>query len=116
MRRATPFVLVVDSYPDAAESMQQVLTLHGFHAGVARSCAEAVAAAHARPPVAVVTELTLPDGDGGKLAERLRAMGHPAPAVIGMSDRPLAGVFDHCFTKPADPRVLVEVLRRYAPA
>jgi CheY-like chemotaxis protein len=117
MHRGTPFVLVVDSHPDAAASTCDVLALHGFTAVPARSCAEALETAHARMPVAVVTELWLPDGDGNGLADRLREMGRPVPAVIAVSESPpeARSGFDAHFVKPADPRALVGELRRFVP-
>ena len=118
MRRDTPFVLVVDGYPDVAASTCDVLALYGFEAVPARSCAEAVATARRRPPAAVVVSLVLPDGDGNALAERLRATVRPSPALIAVSEyrEPRTGTFDAHFVKPADPRRLAEVLRRYVPA
>lgn len=118
MRRDTPFVLVVDSDADAAESTRDVLALCGFAAKSVTSCAEALAAAHPAPPWAVITDVRLADGDGRGLADRMRAMSHPALAVIAVSEfpPPLVTTFDHYFIKPADPRELVSLLRRYLPA
>ena len=117
MRRDTPFVLVVDPYPDVAESTRAVLSLYGFEVETARTCEEALAATHDGGPAAVVTALLLPDGDGNQLAERMRAAVRPEPAVIALSEyrEPRTAAFAECFTKPADPRRLAEVLRRYVP-
>lgn len=118
MRRGTPFVLVVDAYPDAAESTRDVLALHGLEAITARSCSEALGVARADTPAAVVTSLLLPDGDGNTLAERVKATVRPTPVVIALAETPHPhfALFDHHFLKPADPQELVSMLRRYLPS
>jgi len=117
MRRDAPFVLVVDSCSDAAESTRDVLSLYGIRAKTAGSCSEAVALTRAESPVAVVTDMRLPDGDGDKLADMLRAMPRPRPAVIAISStiRGDADSFSGWFLKPAEPCQLAEALRRYVP-
>lgn len=117
MRRDVPFVLIVDGYPDAAESTREVLSLYGIRAKTAASCAEAVALSRAECPAAVVTDMLLPDGNGDTLAGLLRAMPSPRPAVIaiGSSSRGSGDAFNEWFLKPADPRQLAETLRGYVP-
>ena len=117
MRREAPYVLVVDAYPDAAESARDVLSLYGFRAKTAATCAEAVAMTRVECPAAVVTDTRLPDGDGCKLADLLRATTRHAPAVIAIGSTPRVApdTFDGWFLKPAEPCQLVEVLRRYVP-
>jgi CheY-like chemotaxis protein len=117
MRRDAPYVLVVDSYPDGAASAREVLALYGFDVRTAASCAEAVEVARDGWPAAVVTDTRLPDGDGSKLAELMRATARPAPAVIaiGSTPRTTPDLFDLWFMKPAEPCHLAEALRRYVP-
>jgi CheY-like chemotaxis protein len=114
-----PTVLVVDDYPDAAESLAAVLRQHGYEAGVARSAREALAVEPL--PDAVVLEPRLKDADGYALAAALRerAWGIP-PAFIAVTThcrpedvaRSEAAAFAAHLVKPAEPAEVVAVLAR----
>ncbi|SDE43514.1 response regulator transcription factor [Glycomyces harbinensis] len=66
-------VLVVDDEENIGALMSATLRLTGFDVRVARSAAEALAAAAAFEPDLVVLDVMLPDMDGFEVAKRLRA-------------------------------------------
>ena len=66
-------VLVVDAYRDAADSLTELLRLHGHGVQTAYHPAAALAA---DPPDVVILELRLPGTDGWELVRRMR--GRPA--------------------------------------
>lgn len=66
-------VLIVEDSAPAAHLWAELVSLAGGEAEVARSGAEALAAAVALPPALVVMDLRLPDGNGADWARGLRA-------------------------------------------
>ncbi len=110
-------VLVVDDERDAAESLAELISLHGHTSLVAYSGDEAVRAASAFRPDVVFTDLSMPHMDGFSLARWLRAQvpGALLVAVTGLSDPALAaecqGVgFDHLLFKPLNPGAIEGLL------
>jgi DNA-binding response OmpR family regulator len=65
-------VLVVDDYPDAAESLARLLELWGFGAAICHDGADAVLACHNYRPHAVLLDIGLPHMDGCEVATVLR--------------------------------------------
>jgi DNA-binding response OmpR family regulator len=115
------FVLVVDGYPDTAASLALILTLEGFAARAAQSVEEALEAAAAGPPDVVVLEPHTPGG-GLELVRRLAenvAGERPLLIVLTTDATPAArraanaAGIDLYLVKPADPAMLVGVLRRF---
>jgi two-component system OmpR family response regulator len=118
-------VLVVDDYPDAADTLADLLHLYGHRVTVARTAAEALAAAEGHPPDVVVLELRLPDLDGWHLARRLRSLAEwggrrllvIAATGCGMAEgrwRSAEAGVDLHLVKPADPALLTGLLARFA--
>ena len=111
------YVLLADPCPDTVESMAWLLRLWGYTVETAASGPEALEAALAARPDAVLMELALPVMDGLQVARRLRQSGEPIPllaAVTGYgSERDLARFreagFDCHFVKP----VCLEVVRTW---
>lgn len=110
-------VLIADAYPDAADSLADILEAAGHRAAVARTGPEAVAAALRDRPDVVVLELWLPGLDGLEVARRLRANGCAARLVAVTTcgrpedhERSRAAGIDCHLVKPADPTVLLTVL------
>jgi len=66
-------VLVVDDEPQVRRFLRAGLELEGYVVHEAETGAEGVKAATLRPIDLIVTDLGLPDMDGGSLVERLRA-------------------------------------------
>ena len=120
-RRGTPgSVLIVDDNVDAAALLAQALSMQGLQTRVAHDAREALAAAKAQRPDAVLLDLGLPGTDGFELARELRALpGFAAVRIAALtgygqeSDRAKtasAGFTAH-FVKPASTDALVEFLR-----
>ena len=114
-------VLVVDDYPDAAESLARVLRLEGHDARAALGGEAASALLGGWAPDVAVLDLRMPGVDGFALADRLRALPRP-PLLVAVSGSGLkadrdraAAAFDRHFIKPVDPHALADLLRAYPP-
>lgn len=113
-------VLVVDSYPDAAESTAMVLLLNGIAARVTHGCGEALAVARDWRPDVILFDIPLADGDGYRLIDAVRdALGYLPLAIVatglpGCEEKSRRAGCDHHFTKPIDPRLLIDVLEQHA--
>ena len=68
-----PRVLVVDDEPQILRALQMKLSGEGYDVETARTAQEALVAAAARPPEAVILDLLLPDGRGTDVCRELRA-------------------------------------------
>ncbi len=119
-----PTVLIVEDDAILAESLIVRLTLEGMAPVHTASCAEATAALAARDFDAVVSDIRLPDGSGEEVfwSERARFAMTPTIFATAYGDIEQAvrlvrlGAIDY-LTKPYDPSVLVDLLRRVtAPA
>ena len=67
-----PRVLVVDDEPQILRALEITLQREGYDVDTARTAGEAIAAAAARPPEAVILDLLLPDGRGTEVCRELR--------------------------------------------
>ncbi|TML60775.1 MAG: response regulator [Actinobacteria bacterium] len=121
-----PRVLVVDDEPQILRALQLKLRGAGYVVDTASTAADALAAAAARPPDAVILDLLLPDGRGTDVATELRswtsapilvlsAVGEEAEKVAALD----AGADDYV-TKPFGVDELLArlraALRRTAPS
>lgn len=116
-------VLIVDAFDDAARSMALLLRQCGFAPRVARCGADAVREAEAAPTDIVLTELHLPDVDGCEVVRRIREgawLKRPLFVAVTTCSRDsdrhraeAAGI-DLLLVRPADPDLLVSLLRRFA--
>jgi CheY-like chemotaxis protein len=110
-------VLIVEDDTDAAETLAVMLHRWGHEVQVAHDGLEAIEAAQAYRPDAVLVDIRLPGMDGYEVAERLRRQPGPEPALIVAitgeavdSEWPGGGSeFDRLLTKPVDPKVLQEI-------
>jgi two-component system response regulator AtoC len=75
-------VLVVDDDANTRKVARANLSLEGFEVLVASSSAEAMARLAESDPLAVVTDLKMPDGDGIALLERVHAERPALPVVL----------------------------------
>jgi two-component system CheB/CheR fusion protein len=112
-------VLIVEDNHDTAESLRLLLELLGHRARVAYTGPEGVRVAREWPPDVVVCDVGLPGLDGYAVARELRRCFAAAPpllvAVTAYSGdearrRARESGFDHFFTKPAEPRQLLDVI------
>ncbi|HEY6098627.1 MAG TPA: response regulator [Anaeromyxobacter sp.] len=107
-------ILVVEDDPDFGEILEVFLRDRGrFEVFVARTGAEAVAAARARPPDAALVDLELPDIDGAALVARLREAVPDLPAIACSGKRPedAAGAgFTAFHRKPLDLSAVVRAV------
>ncbi|HJZ56652.1 MAG TPA: response regulator [Gemmataceae bacterium] len=118
-RSGTPagYVLLADPCRDTVESMALLLRLWGYAVETAASGPEALEAALADRPDAILMELALPVLDGLQVARRLRQSGGPIPLLVAVSgygsEKDRARVreagFDCHFVKP----VCLEVVRAW---
>jgi CheY-like chemotaxis protein len=115
-------ILVVDDDPDAAESLDLLLTIEGHRVQVAVDGPSALEAAEISQPDVVLLDLGLPRMDGYEVAEKLRQRKLPKkPLLIAISGRGEkaerlrsyeVGIDLH-WTKPVMPDELLALLRRY---
>ncbi|HYG61287.1 MAG TPA: ATP-binding protein [Thermoanaerobaculia bacterium] len=114
-----PRILLVEDNPDAAMALTDLLRLWGHEVAVAADGATALEIAGSFRPDVLLLDIGLPGMDGYELAHRLRLQeGLAAARFIALTgygqetDRRRAAEagFDHHLTKPADPKVLRELL------
>ena len=115
-------VLVVDDYPDMADSEALLLRHLGYRVQTARTGPQAVAAAQAQPPDVVVMDLGLPGMDGYLAAAEIRRSCPRKPLLIAVTGFTSEGYrrrcceegFDHFFLKPCDMDALALLLKTHA--
>jgi PAS domain S-box-containing protein len=115
-------VLVIEDNRDAAETLRELLDLHGHEVEVAYSGTEGLAAARCFRPDVVLCDLGLPGMDGYAVAAELRSSPETARArLIAVSgygqmedrDRAREAGFDLHLTKPVDPERLSRLLAEW---
>jgi CheY-like chemotaxis protein len=116
-----PLVLIVDDHDDTRELYVTSLAAFGFEAIAAANRAQACQRAWESHPDIVVTDLTLPGGDGWQLIQDLKGeartrdipvvllTGHAAPSLRERAEREGCAAF---FVKPCLPDELAVELRQ----
>ncbi len=106
-------ILVVDDWPDTAESMALFFRLGGHEVFTGKDGREAIALAEQHSPHAVILDLAMPIMGGEEVARRLRVT-LPDAVLVAVAARAPAeqNLFHHHFTKPADPLALLEMLNK----
>jgi two-component system KDP operon response regulator KdpE len=113
-------VLVVDDEPQILRALKTTLRGAGYDVATAATVAEALAAAAARPPDAVILDLVLPDGDGTDVARELRRWSDASIIVlsaVGEERQKIAALdagADDYVTKPFSVDELLARLRAVA--
>jgi signal transduction histidine kinase len=114
-------VLVVDDNEDAANSLTLVLELDGHEVACAYTAEDALERAAAFVPDVALLDVGLPRMSGYELARRLREMpGYDRVYLVALTGygqpddraKALAAGFDSHVVKPAEYRVLQEILER----
>ncbi|ACC74704.1 response regulator [Paraburkholderia phymatum] len=118
-RKAAIRVLVVDDLVASAESLEALLTIHGYIVRCAMDGATALQAASEMRPDVIVLDIGLPDMTGYELARYLRQDRACRDALIialsgyGQEDnirQAMEAGVDHYLVKPADLAVLLDLL------
>lgn len=123
-RRDTLSVLVVDDYPDAAESEAELVFLLGHTVRVALCGADALRCVAAERPDVVLLDIRMPRDDGYAVARAIRERCVGAgkqPLIVAVTGcgnetdirRSAEAGFDLHLVKPVDPAVLAGVLERF---
>lgn len=110
-------VLLVEDAQDVRDVLAELLELHGMRVVAAGSVAEALAVAREAGTVdLLLTDLNLPDGSGGQVAERLMP-GHPHMRSLFLSgDRPPPLAPGQAFIqKPASLHTILGQIRSLLP-
>lgn len=109
-------VLVVEDEDDAAQSLVDILTIHGHEARAVRDGLAALEAARAFRPEAVLLDLGLPEMDGYEVARKLRAEYGKRMLLVAMTGykrdaaRLREAGFDEHLLKPPDLEKLFALL------
>ena len=112
-------VLVVDDFPDAAETACILLTLLGQDCRFATCGEDALRAAAVFDPEVAILDIGLPDLSGFEVARLLRQRTDHALYIAALTGwgqpedriKALAAGFDHHVVKPADRAKLVQILQ-----
>jgi CheY-like chemotaxis protein len=118
-RRVATRVLVVDDLVASAESLEALLTIHGYVVRCAHDGESALRLAEAMTPDVVVLDIGLPDMTGYELARSLRETSACAQSLLialsgyGQEEhirRATEAGVDHYLVKPADPSALLDLI------
>jgi CheY-like chemotaxis protein len=85
--RTAPFVFVVDDQPVIASTLATILQMHGFSAKFFTSPLEALAAARAKSPDLLISDVEMPGLCGIDLAIQMKAQ-YPTCKILLFSGRP----------------------------
>lgn len=117
-------VLVVDDSPDAANSLAELLSLHGHAVTVALGGEAALARLAEQVPDVVLLDIRMPGMDGYRVAELIKercAAAGKRPLLVAVTGcgseadraRSTRAGFDLHMVKPVDPAVLVGMMERF---
>jgi CheY-like chemotaxis protein len=123
-RRHPLAVLVVDDSPDAANSLAELLSLHGHAVIVALGGAAALERIGERVPDVVLLDIRMPGMDGYEVARQIKercAEEGKRPLLVAVTGcgseadraRSTRVGFDLHLVKPVDPAVLVGMMERF---
>jgi CheY-like chemotaxis protein len=111
-------ILVVEDHLDTSRVMKLLLERHGYSVETADSVGAALEAAAHRPFDLLISDISLPDGDGLELIRKLSAV-RPVRGIAlsgyGMEEdvrRSLAAGFTEHLTKPVNFKRLHEVIEQ----
>ncbi len=82
-----PCVVIIDDDPDLSLTLADMLRKEDYRVEWARTLEEGMEKIARYRPDIVVLDILLPDGDGFEAAQRLKAAGAAAPAIIALTPR-----------------------------
>jgi DNA-binding response OmpR family regulator len=111
-------LLVVEDNADVRSALRIIFEDRGYRVTGAESVAQAIRAGAADRPDAILLDLTLPDGDGLEILERLTMGGQAPPLVLALTGRDEPEVRRRCLdagcydvlVKPVPPREIVRIV------
>jgi DNA-binding response OmpR family regulator len=114
----TRSILIVEDHEDAAEALKILFESRGYAVVVAGSVAAACEAASSCTPDLALIDLTLPDGTGFDILERLRGTAGEPRMSVALTGLDRAEIAERCFElgchdvmmKPVGPRALLAKL------
>ena len=114
-------ILLVEDSSNVTDALRVLFEATGYEVMVAATVEEAVQASLAAPPDLMLLDLTLPDGDGLLVLERLRADGHPTPPTAAMTGHDDPATAQRCaeagclatLVKPVPTRELLRRVREW---
>ncbi|ANB72236.1 response regulator [Paraburkholderia phytofirmans] len=117
-RKQAMRVLIVEDIAASAESLEALLTIHGYIVRCAGDGESALRAANEMRPDVVVLDIGLPGMSGYEVACRLRQDQAKSCLIIALSGygqeehirRAQEAGIDHYLVKPADPSVLLDAI------
>lgn len=109
-------VLIVEDSEDVVAALRLVMESGGHRVTTAMTVAEAVQAGTAGPVDVLLLDLTLPDGNGLDVLERLEAAGRSPRHTIALTGRDEVEIRDRCLAcgcgevmvKPVPVRALMQ--------
>ncbi|MES2358747.1 MAG: response regulator [Gemmatimonadota bacterium] len=112
-------LLIVEDSAIVASALRLLFEESGYDVDVASTVKDAIATATARAPEVMLLDLTLPDGDGLTILERLRADGHAPRSTIALTGHDDDELRERCIEagcvdvllKPVPIARLVELVR-----
>jgi DNA-binding response OmpR family regulator len=110
-------VLIVDDSADAATSLTMLLELEDIAAHSVGDAEAALQLCENRTPLLLLIDIGLPGMNGFELARRLRQLPHLSEVTLialtgrEQSDAPERALFDQFWTKPFDPRRLIDEVK-----
>jgi DNA-binding response OmpR family regulator len=110
-------VLIVDDSADAATSLTMLLELEDIAAHSVGDGEAALQLCAGCTPLLLLIDIGLPGMNGFELARRLRQLPHLSGVTLialtgrEQSDAPERALFDQFWTKPFDPRRLIEEVK-----
>jgi two-component system, cell cycle response regulator DivK len=117
-------VLIADDNADNILLLRRIIRRSGIECEYidAQSGREALKLATERNPELILLDMKMPDMDGYEAAAALRSneptkhipvIAVTAQAMLGDKERALAAGCDEYMTKPVDPALLIETLKKY---
>jgi CheY-like chemotaxis protein len=114
-------ILIVDDHPDTLDVLSRLLRSLGYSVKKASTMQEALTAASGAKFDLVISDMTLPDGNGADLARQICTPNNiPAIALSGYSpgdpDSPIDdSQFKARLVKPIDFQILQETIQKVLP-